>query len=167
MKRIVSLALVVSMAVTLAGCEPLRKKFIRKKKEPVKMPRIYQVKKYEKKPTPELYKKHYAYWASWQSELVRVLGENRKKDKRCIEEIVGNLNDMRAILVAQKGDALQAHIDKLEKVKETIFDEDLTPVNRDHVKRTLEREERLIKKEFVYGKVKDYLKKSFDEDESR
>ena len=30
-----------------------RRKFTRKKKEPVKLPRIYQVRKYEKKPTAE------------------------------------------------------------------------------------------------------------------
>ncbi len=164
MKKWIYFFLICSIILNLTGCEAVRKKFTRKKKEPVKMPRIYQVKIYEKKPSPELYKKHYAYWVSWQSELIRVLGQNHKKDVRCIEEIMGNLNDMRNILINEKGDVLAPHIEKMEKVKDLIFKEDLTQANKDYVRRTLEREERFIKKEFVFDKVKDYLKKSFDDE---
>ena len=166
MRRWFSLLLIFFLVVNMAGCEALRKKFTRKTKEPVKMPRIYQLKKYEKKPTPELYKKHYAFWMTWQSELVRVLGENHKKDMRCIEEIVGNLYDMQNILVKEKADLLELHIEKMVKVKDVIFNEDLTTANKDYVKRTLEREDRYIKREFEYNKVKDYLKKSFEEEVS-
>ncbi len=163
MKRWLAFTLVIFMLANLTGCEAVRKKFTRKKKEPVKIPRLYQVKKYEKKPTPELYKKHYAYWSSWQSELIRVLGQNHKKDMRCIEEIAGNLRDMQNILVPEKGAILGNHIDKLVKTRDIIFKEELTQANKDYVKRTLEREDRFIKREFVYEKVKNYFKKSFDE----
>lgn len=164
MKKLLLLFLVFFVVINLTGCEPLRKKFTRKKKEPVKIPRIYQVRKYEKKPTPELYKKHYTFWTSWQSELISSLGQNHKKEKRCIEEIVGNLNDMQNILVQEKAEQLKPHIDKLAKVKEIIFNEELTQANKDYVKRVLEKEGRAIKKEFNYKKVKDYLKKSFEDD---
>ncbi len=164
MKKIFHLVLIFLIVANITGCEPLRKKFVRKKKEPVKMPRIYQLKKYEKKPTPQLYQKHYAFWVSWQSELIKVLGENHKKDMRCIEEIIGNLRDMQGILVEKKGDELQIHIDKLMKIKDIITNEELSQANKDYIKRTLEREDRYIKKEFVYSKVKDYLRKSFDEE---
>jgi hypothetical protein len=167
MRRILAILMVFFLLANLAGCEPLRKKFIRKKKEPVKMPRIYQLKKYEKKPTPELYQKHYAFWMTWQSELIKVLGENHKKDMRCIEEIISNLKDMQNILIQEKADKLQPHIDKLAKVKDVIFNEELTQANKDYVKRTLERIERAIKREFTYKKVKDFLKKSFEEDEAQ
>ena len=131
------LLLAISVILNLTGCEPLRKKFTRKKKPVTKMPRIYQVKKYVKKPTPELYQKHYAYWASWQSELVRVIGENRKKDKRCIDEIVSNLKDMQNILVAEKAQKMEPHIAKLEEVRDIIFNDDLTAANKDYIRRIL------------------------------
>lgn len=162
-KKLIAFLLIFFVLLNLAGCESFRKKFTRKKKETVKMPRIYQLKKYEKKPTPELYKKHYAYWVTWQSELIRVLGENHKKDTRCIEEIVSNLDDMQNMLVKEKADALSPHIKKLVTVKDIIFNEELTQANKDYVKRTLEREDRSIKRDFYYDKVKDYLKKSFEE----
>ncbi|MBI4974290.1 MAG: hypothetical protein HZC19_00485 [Candidatus Omnitrophica bacterium] len=163
MKRALALVLIFFILANLTGCETMRKKFTRKKKEPVKMPRIYQVRKYEKKPTPELYKKHYAFWTSWQSELISVLGQNHKKDMRCIEEIIGNLSDMQNILVQEKADQLKTHIDKLVKVKDIIFNEELTQWNKDYVKRTLEKEDRAIKREFSYKKVKDYLKVSYED----
>lgn len=163
MKRAVVFLLIYFLIVSLTGCDSLQRKFTRKKKEPVKAPRFYQLKKYEKKPTPELYKKHYAYWVSWQSELIEVAGENSKKDKRCIEEIIGNLYDMQNILVKEKGDELTPHIERLLRVKDIIFRGDLNRANRDYVISTLQHEDRVIKSNFNYSKVKDYLKKSFDE----
>lgn len=164
MKRLVSLFLVFFMLANLVGCEAVKKKFRRKKKEAVKMPRIYQVRKYEKRPTPELYKKHYAFWSSWQSELIGVIGQNSKKDKRCIEEIISNLEDMQNILVKEKADKLEPHIDKMMSVKDTIFRDELNPTTRDYLRRVLEREERFIKKEFVFEAVRNYIKTSFEEE---
>lgn len=167
MKKWLSVLLMFLILINLAGCEAMRKKFTRKKKEPVKMPRIYQVKIYEKKPTPELYKKHYSFWVTWQSELIRVLGENHKKDMRCIEEIVGNLSDMQNMLIDKKASQLKPHIDKLTEIKDIIFKEDLSQANKDYVRRTLDREDRNIKREFNYNKIKDYVRKSFEDEEAQ
>ncbi len=164
MKKTIHILLALCILVNLAGCEPLRKKFTRKKKEVVKMPRVHQIKEYEKKPTPELYKKHYAYWTSWQSELIRVLGQNHKKDMRCAEELIGNLRDMQNMLDKEKADELETHIEKIVKLKDVISEEDMTPVNRDYVRRALEREERAIKRDFYYDKIKGHLKESFVEE---
>lgn len=163
MRRIISIFLIFFLLAGMTGCEGLRKKFTRKKKESVKMPRIYQVKKYEKKPSPELYKKHYAYWMSWHSELLKVLGANHKKDVRCIEETISNLRDMQSILVQEKADRLAPHIDNLVKVKDVILKEDMTQFNKDYIRRNLEKEDRSIKREFCFSKVKNYIQKSFDD----
>lgn len=160
MKRYFIFVLAILVLFNLIGCDALQRKFTRKKKATVKAPRIYQLKKYEKKPSPELYKQHYAYWQSWHSELIKVLGQNHKKDKRCIEEAVGHLIDMHNILVPEKGKELESHIAKLEEIKDIIFKEEPTQANKDYISRTLEREDRVIKKEFNYAKVKDNLKKS-------
>ena len=167
MKKALSIILIFFLLLNITGCESLRKKFTRKKKETVKMPHIYQVRKYEKKPSPELYQKHYVYWTSWQTELISVLGENQKKDRRCIEEAVGQLCDMQNILVPEKGQELAPHIEKMMSVKDTIFNEELTQANKDYVLRTLEREDRLIKKDFSPGKVKNYLKKKFEDEDGK
>ena len=167
MKKALSIILIFFLLLNITGCESLRKKFTRKKKETVKMPHIYQVRKYEKRPSPELYQKHYAYWTSWQSELISVLGDNHKKDRRCIEEAVGQLCDMQNILVPEKGQELTPHIEKMMSVKDTIFNEELTQANRDYILRTLEREDRLIKKDFSPGKVKNYLKKKFEDEDGK
>ncbi|MFA6141697.1 MAG: hypothetical protein WC738_00175 [Candidatus Omnitrophota bacterium] len=164
MRRTISWILVFFMLANLTGCEALSKKFRRKPKKTVKAPRLYQVKKYEKKPTPELYKKHYAYWESWQSELIQVLGQNRKKDLLCIDQIISNLQDMQNMLVPEKGKEMESHIQRLITVKGTIINTELTKANAGYVLRILEREDRLITKCFAYRKVKDFLKKSFEDD---
>lgn len=165
MRKMMSVLLVVMVLSNLTGCDALQRKFTRKKKTTVKAPRIYQLKKYEKKPSPELYRQHYVYWQSWHSELIKTLGQNHKKNKRCAEEALGHLIDMHNILLPEKGKELEAHIVKLEEIKEIIFREELTQANKDYILMSLEREDRVIKKEFNYNKVKDYLKKSL-EDES-
>ena len=165
MKKVISWLLVILMIAGMTGCEPLAKKFRRKKKETVRMPRIHQVQKYEKKPSQELYKKHFSYWSSWQSELIKVLGKNHKKDEVCIEHIMSNLADMQGILIPEKGAQLAVHIKRLSEVRDVILNEDLSVANRDYVLRTLEREDRYIKRDFSYRKVKSCLRKSFNDEE--
>lgn len=164
MKRYLAAIIALFLIANLTGCEAVAKKFRRKKKTTVKAPRFYQLKKYEKKPSPELYKKHYSYWVSWQMEIETKLGQNHKKDMRCMEEIVGNLRDMQNILIPEKGDVLGSHVDKLDKIRSEVSSGELSVTNRDYVRRSLERESRFIKREFCYGKVKNYLKKSFEEE---
>ncbi len=164
MKRWGLVLLTIVLLVSLTGCDALQRKFTRKNKAPVKRPRFYQVKKYTRKPSPLLYKQHYEYWASWQDQLIQVIGENHKKDKQCIEEAVGNLKDMQSILIPSKAEEMQVHIEKMEAAKEVIFKGDLSFANKDDIRRTLEREDRAIKRDFCYAKVKDCLRKEQDDD---
>ncbi len=166
MRKIILFLLMSALLANLTGCDAMQRKFTRKKKE-VKRPRIYQLKKYEKKPSPELYKKHYAWWTGWQSEILNTLGQNHKRDKKCIEEIISNLRDMQGLLVPEKADLLETHIRRLEEAKEVIFREDLGQANKVFVRTTLEREERYIKREFGFSKIKDSIIKSYDDVEPR
>ena len=163
MKKWIVLLSVIFLVMSLTGCEALQKKFTRKKTT-VKKPRFYQVKKYTRKPSPELYKQHYAYWESWQSQLIQVIGENSKKDKQCIEEAVGHLKDMQNILIPTKAEEMQPHIEKMEDAKEAIFRGELTFAKKDDIRRTLEREDRAIRRDFCYNRVKDSLRKSIDDE---
>ena len=165
MKRLLSVLLVVCLAVTLAGCGPgWQGKFIRKKKGAKKPPKIYQIKRYPQKPSPELYKKHYAYTVTWMSELLSDLGQNHKKDVRCTEEIVSNMKDMQNILVPEWQEKFQRHLDNMMKVREIVVYEELSRFNIDYVKSSLDRENRAIKRDFSYKKVKDHLRKDLSQD---
>ena len=163
MKRIFSFFLILSIAVSLTGCDAVQRKFTRKRKE-VKTPHFYQLKKYARKPSPFLYKQHFAYWASWQEELIQVIGENHKKDKQCVEEALGNLLDMQRILIPSKAEAMQPYVDKMEWAKNIIFRGDLDFANKYEVKRTVERVERGVKSDFCFGKVKDFIRKDEGDD---
>ena len=163
MRRWVVFIMLIILATSLIGCDAMQRKFTRKKTT-VKKPRFYQLKKYTKKPSPELYKQHYAYWASWQDELIQFIGQNHKKDERSIEEAIGHLEDMKNILIPSKAENMQSHIEKMEGVKEIIFRGELSFADKNYVRNIIEREDRAIKREFCYSKVKDSLRKSFDEE---
>jgi len=164
MKKILTFMIVVALAVSMVGCDAIQRKFTRKKKKKARRPRIYQVRKYEKIPTPELYNKHFVYWQTWSAELIEVLGENVKKDRRCIQEMVGQLKDMQNILNPEKAAELQPHIDTAEDIRQTIVRGDLSHATESRVRRTLEREDRAIKRNFITSKVKNDIRESFDDD---
>ncbi|MCM8790873.1 MAG: hypothetical protein NC938_04140 [Candidatus Omnitrophica bacterium] len=163
MKKIACLLVAFALVVGMTGCDAVQRKFTRKPKT-TKMPRIYQVKKYEKTPSPELYSKHFAYWQSWQSEIIQSLGENAKKDRRCMDEILMQLGDMQNMLVKEKADELGKHIARLRQIRDTIYHQQIDRYNRGPVLTELEKQDRLIKKDFSVSKIKNYLKKSFDEE---
>ncbi|MFA5142728.1 MAG: hypothetical protein WC522_00995 [Candidatus Omnitrophota bacterium] len=164
MERRFHVLLAVVLVLSLTGCDAVQRKFTRKKKV-VKAPRIYQIKKYPVRPPAELYKKHYSYWQSWQAELIQVFGQNSKKDKRCVEEAIGQLKDMRNILIPSKAEELERHIGRMEEARNVILRSQLTFANRDSLRMTFEREERVIRREFAYDKVKDSLRKTMEEEE--
>ena len=163
MRKISVFAMVFFLAMTLTGCDSIQRKFTRKKKETKPIPRLYQLKKYDVKPSAELYSKHYAYWQSWMSELIQDLGDNHKKDVRCIDEALSQLHDMQNILVQEKADALTKHIRRIEEAREIIIKEGLSQYNRNQIIMTLEREDRTVKSEFAVARIKDNIRDSFDE----
>ena len=166
MRKAFSILLILAILVSLSGCsEEWRRKFVRKKKDVAKKPRIYQTRKYTKEPTEALYAKHYNYAISWLSELADDLGQNNKKDARCIEEALGQIRDVRFFLVPEKAEELDKHINRLKEVQDLILRRDLGHANMDYARRSVEREERFLRSEFYYNKIKKHMKKSFDEDE--
>ena len=165
MRKIFSILLILAITISLTGCsEEWRRKFIRKKKGPAKKPRIYQVKRYNKEPTEALYSKHYNYAITWLSELVDDLGKNSKKDARCIEEALTQIKDLQVFLVPQKASQLDKHINRLKEIQDVILRRDLGHSNMDYARRSIEREERFLRREFYYDKIKDYMKESFEEE---
>lgn len=166
MRRSFTIVLILLLAVSMSGCGTTwGQKFIRRKKDVKKTPKIVQIQKYPMKPTPELYKKHYSYFITWQSELLSELGENRKKDIRSLEEAISNLRDMQNILVPEWGDKMQKYVDREMEAREIIIYQELSKYNVDSVRSTLEKVDRAIKRDFCYSRVKDHLKKDMNENE--
>ena len=163
MKKAVFVIIALLVIVNLTGCDAVQRKFTRKKTT-VKTPRFYQLKKYTRKPSPELYKQHFAYWESWQEELIQFIGQNHKKDVRAMEEALGHLKDMQNILVPSKADAMQPHVERMEGAREIISRGDLGFATKDSIRSTLEKEDRAIKREFCYEKVRNDLRTSLDEE---
>ena len=71
---------------------------------------------------------------------------------------------MQNILIPSKAEEMEPHIEKLEAAREIIFRGDLSFANKDYVRSIIEREDRAIRREFSYSKVKDFLKKSLDDE---
>ncbi len=164
MKKGLIMLTVIVLAFSVSGCAGLQKKFTRKKKAPVStIPRYKAVKKYQKKPTQELYQRHYVFWKTWHSELLQVMGQNHKKDMSCIEEAIENLKDMRNMLTPEAASKIAPHISELEKVRAVIAGDEASTYNTAYIRRILEKEEKEIAGGFRYKKVKDCLKKGFDD----
>ena len=163
MKRSIFVIIAFLIMISLTGCDAVQRKFTRKKTV-VKTPHFYQLKKYTRKPSPELYKQHFAYWESWQEELIEFIGQNHKKDVRAMEEALGHLKDMQNILVPSKAEAMQPHIERMEGAKEIIARGDLGFAVKESVRNTLEKEDRAIRRDFCYERVKNDLRTSLDEE---
>jgi len=158
---IAGLVVVCVFMMSLSGCAELRKKLVRKKPLKKTSPHYYRIEKYTVVPSIELYIKHYTYWRSWHREILELLGENTKKDKRCIREMIGNLEDMESMLVDKKGDMLDGHIQTLKNIEKDINKGALTLATRTRIRRTLEKQFKLIKIKFSYRKMEPFIRSEF------
>lgn len=109
----------------VAGCETLRKKFTRKKKSPASQeavivsPRDYGAHPF---PSDVMYKQYFAYWKSWNQELVSALID-RASDKKvldCADQAVMNLKKMASYLQEEQANQLNVYVKKTEDLKEEM-----------------------------------------------
>ena len=152
------------LSFSLSGCEPLRKKFIRKKKkekeetaetipilEPVDYPeKIHTV--------DDLYLDHYSLWQTWQKELLISLEESRnsKRQLNNIDQAMLQLGEMQKLLLPESQEPLKNIIEKLRAVREELS----TPVplhNTVEMKLELHSLEREIRENFKPRQVQAHL----------
>ncbi|MCK5215788.1 MAG: hypothetical protein KAR05_10615 [Candidatus Omnitrophica bacterium] len=125
-RRLSMVALIVlvgCMSLMLSGCEPLRKKFVRKKKKgrekevlPILEPIDYVAKK---ESSPEIYRKYYAMRKVWHKDLLMALEEGGR-DKHVlyvIDKEIMLLVDMKNLLQEAKQKGIEAQIQKLRKIE--------------------------------------------------
>jgi len=158
--KVAFILIAVHLAISLLGCTAFKRKFTRKKKEEKVQP-YFELKKYNVKPSLDLYEKHYVYWVNWQRTLISELGKNFKKDKRCIGEIIANLRDMQGLLVDDKAALLEPHIEDLNKTRLIIDKRIMTKANETRIRKIIEREYRVIKRKFSPRKMEDFIRADF------
>ena len=162
MKRIIILATCYSLLVTLVGCESVAQKFIRKPKkkdmedEIVLVPKDYSS---IKVPVEERYRQNFVFWKSWQEELVVSLDSSDSYKKRisCISEAIKNLERNRPLLSREKQKDLDAYLDKLRDLHNSIS-KDIYGGNSISHKNKAEVLKRDILRDFSYLAIKEYLR---------
>jgi len=159
-KYVVSVILLVSICM-LSGCAALQKKFKRKKQQQQAKPFFYRPENYNIKPTLALYTKHYVMWKNFHRDMMENLGENGKKDKVNLDNMIGNLMDMKNMLVDEQGDKLQKEIDELQKLKPDIGDKHETNTKRAYIMRRLSNEFSVIKINFNYNKMAGHIREEW------
>ena len=99
--RSLLIILILSALVLTTGCEPFRKKFVRKKKEE-KQQKFIPVLEPIEYPEPQQssegrYKYYYSLWKVWSGDLLRAIDEKEsdKKQKYLVTQALKNLEEMK------------------------------------------------------------------------
>ena len=133
-----------SLVISSFGCEPLRKKFTRKKKQkdvsqeiiPILEPMDYA----EKSKTPaEEYMHYYSIWKVWEKDLMENLDQidNDKRYKYLVGEMIAQLQEMKKWVKEEKQTELALIVDGFKKVLEE-FEKPKAVRNMSSLKRQLE-----------------------------
>ncbi len=157
-----SLSIIVAIVI-FSGCAQLSEKFIRKnEEEESSTKRYYAVRKYDVKPSLELYTKRYVFWKTWHGELLTVLNnDNHKRVVEAAEQTVSNLVDMKRMLAEPKAGELSVIIGEMDALKKRIKDERITGANGIRIRREWETLGRRIKRDFSYNDVEEYIAGEF------
>jgi hypothetical protein len=148
----------------LTGCESLRKKFTRKRKNvETEEPMVIAPRDYSAHPFPSdvLYKQYFVYWKSWNQELVVSLNDlaSYKKIVDCVEQSLVNLKKMQSYLNEAKAVEIEVYIKKTEDLKATIERvKNLPPVRMTSLRYDADRILSSVNRLFDLKKMRDHLK---------
>ena len=144
------------LMTTIYGCEPLRKKFRREKKEkkdlgfvPVLDPVDYAPARVSAK---ERYSYHYSLWKVWEKELAQnyINDNNKKSDKRqnyLLTQMITHLTEMKRWINPQKAEEMDKPLSELYKLQKE-YDKADALRSRFKMKSLLSRTSRMIRDNF-------------------
>ncbi len=165
-RGLVACVLIAAIAMTTVSCEPLRKKFIRKKKTaqetsediPILDPIDYPEKVYS---TEDIYKQHYSLWQVWQRELLMDIenSPNVKKQLYDLEQLIAQLQEMQALLAADRQAKLKTILQKFEMLREEI-NQPVPFKNRTTIRLQVESIGKRIRQEYKLNQIKESLNKN-------
>jgi len=156
------MAVLAVLMISSAGCEPLRKKFVRKKKqervsevvpvlEPVDYPR-------EVHSRDSLYRHHYALWKVWFKDLVVAMAE-QDSDKRILhilDQLILELQSLQTLVGDARSHRLNDLIDQIRKI-EASYQRPAALRNHLILKNQAVAIDRRFRDEFAYQKVREFL----------
>ena len=126
--RIFTAGFLVMFFITMAGCEPLRKKFTRQKKKdqnegtkfiPVLDPIEYPAKV---ESPAEAYKHYFSLWQVWDKELIMRVEEHasNKKINFTVNQLLTQLTEMEKFLTGEKQQQLSQLIAQINQVQRDL-----------------------------------------------
>src|SRR3989338_7017714 len=160
MKRFLTYFFILTLAMDLAGCATVQRKFTRKKKEPKHIAAAVYLEEgpYQKKYSNDYYYKiHFTLWKTWQDELLDQLGGNSKKVARCAQEAYGHLVELNRYLIPEKQAELKPYLDSMTKLSSRLEDGTITQSEEGGVRVELEKIKRVVSNNFYFDKVKNKL----------
>lgn len=158
-KRAMIYFVTLILTISLTGCGPMQKKFVRKKKNEEKIaPVVVTTYDYSKElRVEELYKKYFLFWKSWQTELIDRMDASHKKRIECYDFTVESLLQMKKYLSDAKGNEFEHFISEIKSIDPDIRKQTLSKSEKYRFRQLLENTKRKIDKQFSYPQVKDYL----------
>lgn len=161
-KKTFLLTVICCLLVTVMGCESFVRKFTRKSKksdaavEMVLAPEEYKGPNISKE---ELYRQYFLYWGSWQDELINALTQKSslKKKTDCAQEALKNLVNMKMMLVEDEQKNFNSEIARFNDLLADIKSDVYGALDSRNL-RAAWRIKASIHKDFIYPKIKNYLK---------
>lgn len=170
--RFYACVLLFSCIFLLTGCETIKRKFTRKRKQVENKENVVIVPRdYNEHPFPPdvLYKQHFAYWKSWNQDLIESLTD-RYSYKRIISsanQSIANLKKMSSYLMDEKAKGLDVYIEKFEKIEKEMKEFREIPEARMRVFRyKIGRIYSCVNRDYDITRVKNFLKGVSQESQS-
>ena len=96
-------------------------------------------------------------WKTWQEDLIKVIGGNRKKIRRCAEEALSHLTQMRNCLVPEKQKELDLLVKEMTGYVAKIEIGAYSRSEEAGIRTELQKIKRLVDNDFYYDKVADQI----------
>ena len=161
LKKISLFLLCCIVLLESAGCEAFTRKFTRKSKKSEQAVQMVLVpEEYKSNMTKEeLYRQYFLFWKSWHDELENALTQKSslKKKADCAQEALKNLINMKGMLVDDMQKNIDVYVNKTIELLAAIKS-DIYGTNDSRNLQVAERIKMDIHKEFIYPKIKNYLK---------
>jgi len=159
----VGICCILVIALSLTGCEPLRKKFTRKKKAKQEDSEVLPVLEPVDYPKPvfspeKTYQRHFSLVKVWYSDLLSELQENESQKRQLflLDKITAQLNELKILVTEEKQSLFTELISEYENLRDDLAK---TGFLRDtsRLKKQLEFLNKRLRNEFNLDAVKDFL----------
>lgn len=150
------LVVLTAMGMNLSGCAEVQKKIVRVRKKPPPRPRfnVEPVRLSNR----NYYAQRYLYWKSWQSELVKDLGGNRKKQLQDVYEARRHLAALPNYLGESQSRALASYLKVFDDLTKPLLEKRLSVTDNARMRRKLEALRLRIEKQFSPRDMNPFLK---------